>query len=91
MKQLPYRTALDEETGINITYYIETRPEERQVRWKFYPHLPKGICAKKGDETGLGSMHDDSQQSYEDFLQSPHHELPPDVYRGVVKIMGKQK
>ena len=87
MKHL-YKSETDKD-GIDISYYIEPDPAEGRVKWMFFPHLPKGMCARKGDETQLGSMHDYDRQSYEDFLLSPRYDLPTEIHRDVIAVMNE--
>ena len=73
-----YKTE-QESDGVYVTFYIEARPLDGEVRWSFFPHLPEGICAKKGDETGLGSMHSDGRQSFHQFREAPKCQLPEEI------------
>ncbi|MGE9266907.1 MAG: hypothetical protein ACQKBY_02325 [Verrucomicrobiales bacterium] len=73
--------------GHAISYYLTPKPDEALVTWHFFPHLPEGLCAKKGDESGLGSMHSNGWQSYADFLEKPLDELPAPILARVIKLM----
>lgn len=85
---IAYKTETDE-YGIVVDYFIEPVPEEGIVKWLFYPNLPKGMDWRKGDEMGLGSMHDYNRQNYQDFLTAPKEKLPDDIHHQVVETMGK--
>ena len=84
--KIHYKTATDEK-GIVVHYFIEPDPNEDRVKWILYPNKPKGMHFRKGDEMGLGSMHDYDRQSYQDFLKSPRYELPDSVYNQVIDAM----
>ncbi|BDS05473.1 hypothetical protein NT6N_05130 [Oceaniferula spumae] len=73
--------------GIHVTYYVTPCPYEGCVRWSFFPHLPEGVCAKKGDESGLGGMHSDGEQSIAEFKKSPKYHLPDEVHAMVMDKM----
>ncbi|MFK7911637.1 MAG: hypothetical protein AB8F34_13700 [Akkermansiaceae bacterium] len=84
--KIAYKSETDEH-GINVDFFIEPVPEEGIVKWLFFPNLPEGMHPKKGDETGLGSMHDYNRQTYQDFLTAPKEKLAEEIHRQVVEAM----
>ncbi|MBK1829632.1 hypothetical protein JIN77_02755 [Verrucomicrobiaceae bacterium R5-34] len=76
--EILYRREKDT-NGVAVSYFVSPHPYEKVVRWSFFPHLTEGICAKKGDESGLGSMHSDGEQTYAEFLKTPKHQVPDEV------------
>ena len=88
--KIHYKTETDEK-GIVVDYFIEPDPSEDRVKWLLYPNLPKGVDVRKGDEMGLGSLHDYDRQAYQDFLKSPRFELTDLIYNQVIVAMNKSK
>ncbi|MEC5128885.1 hypothetical protein VSU19_19130 [Verrucomicrobiales bacterium BCK34] len=78
----------EEDGGTTVDYYVEPSPEEDEVRWYFYPRLPKGMHWKAGDAMGgLGFMHDDSRQSFSDFKLKPYREISDAIKNQVLEAM----
>lgn len=69
----------DKKFGVDASYYIELDEKDREVHWAFYLALPEGMHWKKGDEMGLGSVHSERRQSYEEFISAPYKPLPEDI------------
>ncbi|MBK1829915.1 hypothetical protein JIN77_04205 [Verrucomicrobiaceae bacterium R5-34] len=86
LKKIIYRTEKGDQAS--VSYFVEPHADEAEVRWSFYPHLPEGMCAKKGDERGLGSFHHDTRQSFEDFKIRPAREISDAIYEQVMSAMG---
>lgn len=86
MEKILYRSE-DDGTTI-VDYYVGPNPAEGGVRWYLFPRLPRGVDVKKGDEMGgLGFLHDDTRQSYEDFKRNPARDLSDAILRQVVQVM----
>ena len=61
--------------------FIELNFESKTVRWYYYLPLPEGMHWKAGDQLGgLGFNHHTKTQSFEEFIENPHHEIPKEEY-----------
>ncbi len=88
-RRILYRS-VEEETS-TVDYYVEPPPEIDAVRWYLYPRLPKGMHWKAGDAMGgLGVMHDDAKQSFEDFKLKPAREISGEIKRRVNDAMDEK-
>jgi hypothetical protein len=91
-----YKTEKDDcfvHHDIHAQYYIELNFDSKQVSWCFYLPLPEGMHWKAGDQMGgLGADHHTKTQSFAEFIETPHLEMPAEDYaealsyiQGVVK------
>ena len=88
--KIRYKTATDD-AGIVVDYYVQADPSEGRVKWLFYPNLPSGVDPRKGDEMGLGSLHDYDRQAYSDFVKAPRYTLSDDIYQQVLAVFSSYK
>ncbi|TDR16377.1 hypothetical protein [Marinicella litoralis] len=74
---------------VSKIHYIELDFRRKEVNWKFYLTLPEGMHWKAGDQMGgLGCDHHVKTQSFEEFIEKPHLELPPEKLSEALKCMG---
>lgn len=83
-----YRYEKDKQ-GITVHYYFNIWPEGKKVGWGFHPALPEGMHWKKGDETGLGSDHSTSTQTFDEFIKKPSYEIPNEDYKQAIKTINE--
>ncbi|MCP4442973.1 MAG: hypothetical protein GY810_29045 [Aureispira sp.] len=74
---------------ITIDYLVQIDENKKIIRWVEYPRIPEGMHPREGDAYGWGGRYYKKDQSFEEFLKSPHQKLPKDVHKTVLKHIKK--